>query len=112
MTSSHEERTAPLLASTTVCRRLGVWSAFTPSVTTSHARRGDPVPAQTTSSPSFFLGEYPARLAPELSAEVSATDGEVEATAALPLPFQCTWRTVPEGALSTTRSPPRTRRPL
>ena len=53
LTSSYDVMTAPLSASTTVCRRLGVWSPLTPSVTTSHASRGVPSPAQTTSSPSF-----------------------------------------------------------
>jgi hypothetical protein len=55
-TSSQDVRTAPLFASMMVCRRLGVWSALVPSVTTSQASRGAPTPAQMTSSPSFRVG--------------------------------------------------------
>src|SRR5690348_3939037 len=76
-TSSQEVMTAPVLASTTVCSRLGVWSARIPSVTTSHASRGDPAPAHTTSSPSFTFAVYPARRAPADSAVVSPTLGVV-----------------------------------
>jgi hypothetical protein len=56
LTSSHEVMTAPERASTMECRRLGVWSAFRPSVTTSQASRGEASPAQTTSSPSLRVG--------------------------------------------------------
>ncbi len=38
--SSQDARVRPLVASTTVCWRLGVWSVRMPSVTTSYARTG------------------------------------------------------------------------
>ncbi len=104
--------TAPDAASTMVCSRLGVWSARVPVVSTSYARRGVPVAAQTTSSPRLVSRDAFERCWPVDSAVVRATAGVVVVAATLLPLLNCTSSMRPPLAFSTTRSPPTTRSPF